>query len=248
MKPVKLLVIALLFCNSIKSQDTIYSDAYPKGLLAHEYTQEELTEKRVYAKKDGFTIGIPVNEIIKIVNKEGSVKYENKQYEKSNKFVAETDAETGKIAYTEVVEAKGATKKQLYDALIGLPSTDVYYGVLSKDDNDYSAITYRAYTYVKISGDLHTLYCNLAIKIKDDKIKFEMSDYRLFYSEQKGVNVMGNANYSTGATHIKNIPLEKSYTPANRDKGDRIWEAYSKLFNSTVNSIKSKVSKSKTDW
>lgn len=230
------------------SQDTIYCDAYPKGIVVGELTDKELHRKRFEILKNDARIWFDKDEVIKVVGKNG-LKYENKEYSPSGKLVVDTDKESGKVYYSEVVEVKGASKKELYNALMGLPNTDVYYNMLSKDDNEYTSIIYRPYTYVKFAGDLYTLFCTLTIRIKDEKIKYEMTDYRMFFSEKQNINALGNSNYNTGATNVSNFPIENYYNPNSRSLKHNIWEGYLKIFDKTKEQIKVKLSKAKQgDW
>lgn len=245
----KKILFLLMMPFVFKGQDTIYADAYPTGIISdRDLNAIDFNDRKITLKKGELEIVIRKDELIKVTNK--GVKYENPNYISSGLLVVPTEISSGKFYFSEVVAAKGVKKNDLYNSLKGLPNSSVTFVLLADDETEKTSLTYRAVTYVKFAGDLHTMFFTLKIWFKDEKVKYEMSDFRLFYSEDKKINMLGNQNYSTGATHIKNNPLETYYTRGHRERFTEFWGTNMNNINTTINTIKTSVNRAKTnaDW
>lgn len=245
----KLFFLILILPLLLKAQDTIYCDAYPKGIQSDRILNLlDILDNKIILKKGDIEIIIEQDEIIQIKN--NTVKYNNPKYKSSGLLVVPTEIVSGKMYYTEVVEAKGVKKADLYNALKGLPNSNVTFVLLATDELEKSSLTYRAVSNVKFAGDLYTMFWTIKLWFKDEKIKYEMSDFRLFFSEDKKINMLGNTNYSSNATNIKNDPLEKYYTRSHRKRFTEFWNTNLDNINSSISTIKNSVSRVKTnnDW
>lgn len=229
------------------SQDTIFSDAYPKGIIVDTAIISVKPNKNIKIDKGEFTIDIDKDEVIKVTNSSGIV-FQNAAYLSSLNITVPIDPTSGKIFYTEVVEVKGVKKKDLYEALKALPNTAVTYNLVSKDETEFSSIFYRGSFFMKYAGDLNVVFFEITIKIKDEKIKYELSNFRLYFTESKQTNMLGNTNYSTLPTNVKNIPLEKLYTRGHRTRWTEMWGKLAGNFDATISNIKTTAKKSQAEW
>lgn len=250
MKNTLIFFFVQILVSQFYAQDTVFSVGYPKGLIVdHNIIEKFLSEnKPIRIENADFFINLPKDRIYKIANSKGIV-FENKEVDKRTDFVViPTDINTGRIVYTDIIEVKGAKKKDLYEALKVLPNSSVTYNLIAKDETDYNSVTQKGFFNVKLSGDLHIVSFNINIKIKDEKIKYELSDFRLYFAEGKGMNIFGNNNYSVNPTHVKNFALETHYSSAGA-KTNNLWETVINSINSTISTIKTTTSKSKSnDW
>lgn len=225
------------------AQDTVYADAYPKGIVCEEYNLKEGIRAINNPK---YRIDIPKKEVIKVTSTT-SVIYEKYEYKPSGKTVVPTDPFTGNILYTEIIEVKNASKKNLYEALKTLPKSNINYELISSDETEYSTIYYRGSFFFKFAGDLQTVYFGLKISIKEGKLKYEYTDFRYFFAEQKGSSANGGRNYSIDPTHVKDKPLELLYS--DRYRGDKFWGEIAENINSSIKKLHSICDDlSKNDW
>lgn len=250
MKKSIFILTVICFPYNLFCQDTVFCIGYPKGLIVdHKLIDKFLVDnKTIHIENADFFINLPKDRISKITNEKGTV-FSNTDLDRRSDFVViPTDINTGRIVYTDIIEVKGAKKKDLYEALKVLPNSSVTYNLIAKDETDYNSITQKGFFNIKLSGDLHIVSFNISIKIKDEKIKYELSDFRLYFAEGKGMNIFGNNNYSVNPTHVKNFALETHYSSAGA-KTTNLWETVLNSINSTITTIKTTAGKSKSsDW
>lgn len=238
-----LILLINSFCYAIFAQDTVYSEAYPKGIVCSSYNLKKGIRP---VNNEEFRIDIPKKEMIKVIGTKGLI-YENTEYKQSDKTVVPTDMLTGNIFYSEVIEIKGAKKKDLFQALKAIPKSNVSYELISVDETDQSLISYRGSFYFKFAGDLQTVYFSLTIKIKDEKIKYEYSNFRFFFAEQKNNSIRGGKTYTIDPTQVKDKPLEILYV--DRYRGNKFWTVISDNIDNSIKSIKSlSLNVSKNEW
>ena len=247
MKTITLILILTISFDCF-AQDTIFSDAYPKGIIVDTTTTSVRPNKKIVIDKGEYRINIDKEEVIKITNSNGLV-FQNKDYLKSMNLVVPVDPSTAKINYTEVIEVKGIKKKELYNALKVLPNSSTTYNLVSGDDSEFSNLFYRGSFFIKYAGDLHVLIFDINIKIKDEKIKYEVSNFRLYFSESKHTNMFGQTtNYSTLPTNVKNFPLEQLYSRGHRERWTEMWGNITSNINTTISTIKSSAKGAQTEW
>lgn len=237
MKTIKIALSIALFLNLIKaySQDTIYSDAYPKGIVVLEVNINDYKSKLNPVDNSSLELIIPKKQIIKIANSAG-IKYENKEYIKSTDIVVPIEPSTGKVNYIGVIEIDGAKKKTLFNALKTLPSANIEYTFVSADESDNTFIQYRGKFNTKFAGDLYDVVFNLTIKFKDGKIKYNYHDFMFCFEEikQKNRGDFGGS-YSIATKYKNSNPLEKFYVPGYR--GDKFWATIYKNMDDAIKTL-----------
>lgn len=92
MKAIAIILFLTISVNCI-SQDTIFSDAYPKGIIVDTTTTLVRPNKKIVIDKGEYRINIDKEEIIKITNSNGVV-FQNKDYLKSMNLVVPVDPST----------------------------------------------------------------------------------------------------------------------------------------------------------
>jgi len=135
-KRIFLIVLLQIILMTVFAQDTIFSDAYPKGLVINIPAASIPSNKNIKIDKGEYTIMIDKDEIIKITNGSGVV-FQNTTYLRSLNIVVPVDPSSGNITYNEVVEVAGIKKKELYEGLKVLPNNSVTYILVSKDNIEF---------------------------------------------------------------------------------------------------------------
>jgi hypothetical protein len=241
----KLIHFCLLFClkQITQGQTIIYADGYPKGLICVSFDPKE---KVFYPLENSQLKCVIHKDEINYVLKGTDTLYKNAKFESSDKVVMPIEQNTGKINFNEVVENKNS-QRDMYNALKSLPNSTTKYEYISGNDADQSTVNYKGVFYVKFAGDLNTVEFILNIKVKDNKIKYEFTNFRMYFVEQKGSSIKGGKNYTMGATNIHDNPLERFYIESYR--GDKFWREISQSIYSTIGELKSFVAKPiKSDW
>lgn len=236
------IIVLLLNLNILYSQDTIYSDAYPKGILVPSVDLVNYKSKLYPINNSGLELIIPKKQIIKIVNLNG-LKYENPEYIKSNDVVVPIDILTGKVIYIGIIEVKDAKKKVLFNALKTLPSSNIQYTLLSSDEIENTFMQYSGKFNARFAGDLYDVNFSLTLKFKDGKIKYDYHDFIFCFEEVKEKHsgtIIGG--YTVGTKYRKSDPLEKFYIPGYR--GDKFWLT---IYTNMENALKA-INKTCTDF
>jgi len=70
----------------------------------------------------------------------------------------------------------------------------------------------------------------------------------LYFSESKQTNMLGNNNYSTLPTNVKNFPLETLYTRGHRERWTEMGGKITTNINATISTIKTSTKKAQSDW
>lgn len=241
MQRILIIGLSMLF-SCLKSQVTIYSDGYPKGLIVSDFEEGE----KVYYPIENKQLKCLIHKSeVNFVLKGSDTIYKNKGFDKSDKVVMPIEPTTGKINFTEVVETKN-NQKDMYSALKALPNSTSKYEFVSGSD-DQSLVNYKGFFYVKFAGDLNTIEYSLNIKIKDNKIKYELTNFRMYFIEKKDNSMVGGKNYGTGATSVHDNPLERNYVESYR--GDRFFREIDEKINGSISELKLFVAKPvKSDW
>lgn len=236
MKAYKLTII-ILTITIIKgfSQDTIFCDAYPNGVIVSTVDMNNYEEKMNPINNSILNIIIPKNQIIKITNIQG-IKYENSDYKKTDGIVVPIEPNTGKINYTGIIEVPEIKKNIIFKALQTLPSGNTQYDLISKDDEEYSFIQYRGKSSTKFAGDQYDVIFSLTIKIKDGKIKYEYHDFMFCFEKIKHKVGFQIGVTSETTNYKKSHVLEKVYVPGYR--GDRFWVTIVNNMDESINSLK----------
>lgn len=228
-------IVLLLNLTKLFSQDTIYCDAYPKGILVPTVDITNYKIKHYPINNSGLELIIPKKQIIKIVNASG-VKYENPEYIESNDVVVPIDVLTGKVNYIAIIEVEGAKKKTLYNALKTLPSSNIQYTLQSSDEAENTFMQYSGKFNARFAGDLYDVNFSLTLKFKDGKIKYDFHDFMFCFEEVKEKHsgtILGG--YTIGTKYRKSDPLEKFYIPGYR--GDKFWTTIYNNMESAVETI-----------
>lgn len=237
MKPLKIVLTIHLFLNvlNVHSQDTIYSDAYPKGIVVPTVDITNYKTKQNPIENPTLELIIPKKQIIKITNSSG-VKFENNEYIKTNDVVVPIEQSTGKVNYIGIIEIEGAKKQTLFKALKTLPSANIQYTLISSDETDNTFIQYSGKFNTRFAGDLYDVVFNLTIKFKDGKIKYNYHDFMFCFEEikQKTRGDFGGT-YSINTKYKNANPLEKFYVPGYR--GDKFWETISNNMDESIKTI-----------
>jgi|GEM_PF-3304855 len=217
-----ILILALLLSLEIVySQDTIFSDAYPKGIVVPTIDMDDYESRLHPINNPNLKLIIPKKQVIKITNASGT-KFVNNNYSKSSGIVIPIEQLTGKVNYVGIIEVPGATKKTLYNALKTLPSANIQYYLVSSDESDNTFLQYSGKFNTKFAGDLYDVIFSLTIKFKDGKIKYDYHDFMFCFEEikQKNRGDLGGS-YSIATKYKVSNPLEKFYVPGYR--GDKFW-------------------------
>ncbi|MBP7809544.1 MAG: DUF4468 domain-containing protein [Bacteroidia bacterium] len=236
-------LVVTFFSVSAVGQVTIYADAYPKGVVCQDFSQDE----KVFYPIDNPSLKLVIhkNEVSHVIKGTDTI-YKNKDFKQSDKIVVPIELTTGKILITEVLETK-SKQADLYNSLKAIPSSKTKYEFISANDADKSVINYAGFFYVKFAGDLNTIQFTLTIKLKEGKVKYEFTNFRMYFAEQKGNSIKGGRNYTMDATHVHDNPLERFYLKAYR--GDKVWEDIWMQLDNTVNDLKAFINKPiKSDW
>lgn len=231
-KAFSVLILALAL-TKIHAQDTIFSDAYPKGVVVPSIDMNDYESRLHPIDNPTLKLIIPKKQLIKITNNSGT-KYVNQEYTKSNDVVIPVDPSTGKVNYVGIIEVPGANKKTLFNALKTLPSSNVQYALISSDETDNTFLQYTGKFNTKFAGDLYDVIFSLTIKFKDGKIKYDFHDFMFCFEEikQKNRGDLGGS-YSIATRYKVSNPLEKFYVPGYR--GDKFWKT---IYNSMEEAVK----------
>lgn len=167
-------------------------------------------------------IRISKKETIKIAYSNGNY-FINHEYKHENYAVLPTDINSGKIVYTKVVDFKGATAKDLFNSADGLLQGMVKFTSVSSDRSDFTYQKYVGCFVTKYAGDPYNIYFNLIIRFKENKIKYEFTDFLAIFSKLKSkqsLNIIDAFANGTNSVTITNAKyLDVSYA-----RGDRTSE------------------------
>lgn len=123
MKNTRLYYFLILFLIPFLSsgQDTIYSTPYPKGVIT-KTLDANLTGYRFYPiENPTLEIVVSKRETFKIQYGSGKI-FTNEDYKPSDIIILPSDAKSGKINYSNVMEFKGVKEKKLFHAIKTFPN------------------------------------------------------------------------------------------------------------------------------
>lgn len=228
MKTLQSFLFLVLTLNFVKvfSQDTIYCDAYPKGIVVPTIDMNDYSKVLHPINNSNLKLIIPKKQVIKIASPTG-IKYVNNEYSQSSGVVIPSDQLTGKVNYIGIIDVPGATKKKLYNALKTLPSANVQYNLVSSDDSESSFLQYTGKFNARFAGDLYDVVFTLTVKFKDGKIKYDYHDFMFCFEEIKEKNRanLTGGSYSIATKYRVANPLEQYYIPGYRN--DKFWMSIS---------------------
>ena len=169
---------AIIFFQSY-SQDTIYADPYPNGIISNNYTTSP--RKIVLYPVDNKDYRIIFNKgaVIKTHMADGTV-VTNKKYKPKDITVLNTDPLTGVIFYRNVLTADTTLKEQLYlnfKEIQTSPSGDLNFRLISEDPSTKSALTYEVSFKAKYAGDDTQVILTLSLYFNHGRMMYVLKDF-----------------------------------------------------------------------
>jgi hypothetical protein len=197
------IVISIVFYSfpSI-GQTTFYSRSYPDGLVAKSFEKK----RRKYLIKPIENLGLEI--IIRFTSepliKDSGQIIQLEEDIKDKAVVLSMNSRTGELDYSEEVKFPGMSKLSLFKAYKQFGQGRTQYRIGSLDEEDHTFIKYQGYFQASFSGDQHYIGFNLTVWFKDDKIKYEFTDFTVGFSYTRHTSYWGFAGNS------RNINLHKT--------------------------------------
>lgn len=254
MKTAISIIIAFYFTNYIKSQDTIYTNSYPKGIVTKDIEETKFSFSFIPINNSQLNIKVADNSVSKIKYLNGKI-YVNPDYNsfEQNEVILSTDPLTGKVVYTGIIEAKGASMKSLYNSIKTIPHGEVKYFLIASDETELTYQKYVGRFSVYFAGDPYIMFFNLLIKFKDGKIKYEYSDFVATFGETKSKGEL-NGLFSNGVhttTSERQLIVDKLYAQPRKSDFKLFWKPIANNINNSISSLQKlclDVSGSSKDW
>lgn len=228
------------------SQDTIYSYFYPKGVIVIEQ-QLDSKDKYTYRPINNPTkiLNIPVSSIAKISYKDGHEYINSSPKKYPNEVVLETDPLTGNIYYSDIIEKKNLSKKELYKVLLTIPQGNITYQLILSDDVDYSYQKYLCSFVVKFAGDPYVVTGNLLLQFKDEKVRYEYSDFIAVFGIAKTKRVLAETTRKD-----RKIVVDEAYLDEYRTDKRTFWIPLEKHIKETIETLNILINKANSgnDW
>lgn len=243
MKTITFFAAIYLISSNVFGQATIIADGYPNGIVCESFSEKE----KVFYPIDNKALKVVIHksEISSVLEGKDTI-FKNPDFKVSNKIVVPIEPRTGKILITEVIETTNK-QKDIYNALKLIPNSKTKYEFISGNDVDQDIVNYAGFFYVKFAGDLNTIQFTLTVRLKENRVKYEFTNFRMYFAEKKNSNIKTGKNYAVDPTHVHDNPLERFYLKAYR--GDKVWKDISIQLNSTVSELKNFINKPiKNDW
>jgi hypothetical protein len=240
----KKIIIILLFlsiCINGYCQDTIYSTIYPKGVVTNSIRKRGSTLIFRPINNPDLLIIIRGKNISKIKYLTGEI-YNNplSPQIKKNAIILPTEANTGKICFSDIIEVKGSNEMDLYNSIRTLakinPGENIYskgpiltYTIVESDTSDNK---FQQYIGSFKTESPYTVYFQLEIKFKKEKIKYTYSNFIAIYDKVVSGKSFGakmltsSMNWDFGGnTEIERRVLKIDNLYADQDKTDikRFW-------------------------
>lgn len=240
-------IIIFASTNFLYSQDTIYTSHYPNGIVTKnlDLTRKALSVNTYYVfnpiENPKLEIKIRGSVINKIKYQKGDV-YINPSQEPIRELLMPVDPLTGKIKYSEVVDAKNTKCKDLYKFFKTIPQGEIKYTLAASDETDFSFQKYIGQFNVKYAGDPYTVYFNLLIKFKDEKIKYEYTDFIATFAETRSkgslnvLDVFSNGVNTTTNEHIK--ILDRLYSDQGMSDTKLFWKPTLNYISESIATLK----------
>lgn len=243
MKTIFYFIFIFLIPARLFSQVKIIADGYPNGIICESFTENE----KVFYPIDNKSLKVVIHKSeISYVLEGNDTIFKNPNFKISDKVVVPIDPRTGKILISEVVETKNK-QKDIYNSLKLIPSSKTKYQYISGNDLEQDMVNYTGYFLVKFAGDLNTVQFTLTVKIKENRVKYEFTNFRMYFAEKKNNSIVGGKNYAVDPTHVHDNPLERFYLKAYR--GDKVWNEISIQLNNTIEEFKNFIQKPiSNDW
>ena len=221
----KILVVSsflIILSISCYSQDTIFADPYPNGIISDNYTTSTLKFILYPVENPNYRIVFNKGEVEKILLADGTA-YNNPKYKKSNMIVLNTVPLTGEIFYRDILTIDSVSKSSLYKIFRGLktdPSSDLNFRLLSEDPSNNSTLTYEITFSAKYAGDDALVFITMTFYFKDNKVMYILKDFYVTISYKKY-----GFSFTGGPTHQK-ADLEKleKYYPTSRGDTEKFWK------------------------
>lgn len=207
------------------SQDTIYSDPYPNGIISNNYTTS--TRKIIlYPVNKAYRIVLNKSAVIKTHMADGTV-VTNEKYKPKDITVLNTDPLTGDILYRNILIADTTLKEQLYmnfKEIKTRPSDDLYFRLISEDPSTKSALTYHVSFEAKYDGDCAQVILTLSLYFKHGRMLYELKDFYIAIFDKKY-----KYGWSGWQLHQESdrVQLESYYPEGLNDNKKKFWKVIS---------------------
>ena len=238
MKKISLTTILILILSVAYSQNTIYSYYYPQGIVTNNLSEQRKYYELTPIDNPELKIKISKESTRKIVYQNGTNFTNTSPVDYTDKVVLSSDSLTGKIYYTGIIEAKDIKKKSLFDIVKAIPQGITKYELQASDEVDFSFQKYTCYFPLKFAGDPYTLTCNLLIKFKDGKVKYEYSDFTATYEQSKTRRSYDWSNSLKTDKKVRTVILDKMYSGLGRSDTKTFWEPIPMRINESISAIK----------
>ena len=248
MRKINLTTILLLILSVAYSQDTIFSYYYPQGIVTNNLVEKRNVYELTPIENPDLKIKIRKESTRKIIYGNGSNFTNPSPVDYLDEVVLSSDTLTGKIYYTGVIEVNGIKKKALFDLAKSIPQQGIIkYNLLTSDEVDFSFQKYNCSFLLKFAGEPYVLTCNLLIKFKDGKVKYEYSDFTASFTYLK---TSRGHDWSYGLNTVnkeRTMILDKMYAGLGRSDTRTFWRPIPLRINESINTLKRICSNSSND-
>lgn len=241
--------LILLFFGTISiiysySQDTIFADPYPNGIISNNYTTSTLKIILFPVENADYRIVFNKSAVRNTHKADGTV-VTNEKYKPNYITVLNTDPSTGVISYRDILTADTTSQEQLYLNFTEIqtsPSDDLSFRLISEDPSTKSALTYEVSFKAKYAGDDTQVLLTLSLYFKYGRAMYVLKDFYVVINYKK----YGYGGFGWQSHQKSDLEkLEKYYPAGLNDDKEKFWKVISNNIKQIISIVDVQVTQAK---